>query len=136
MNQGTIVHFSKFELQGGKVKPKYFLVLNDPTFCDYLILCMTTKQQRKRDAIPGCDTDAEYFFLPEGITKFPLDTWLVFSRCYKYSTDKIQTLIDKNICQPKWSIDKELFKNVFRCALRSDDIERRVKKMLCESRPK
>lgn len=123
MQRGSVIFWPKYLCTDGEVKDKYVVFLNDPEKHDRVISVMTTSQQRKRGQIKGCQPSPAAFFLPEGTTPFPLDTWLVFTVPPDLTfKENVQKRIDSGKVQEVFVLREQLVNEIRNCLLKNCEL--------------
>lgn len=123
MNCGTILYDTKFQFPDGSIIDKLIIILCD-FGTDYLVV-QTTRQQKFKKKVYGYQISDKppNYFIPENTSWFKDNTWVLLNEIFEYNSDTFYYKKQDNIAFHRNVLSKELMKEIFQCALKSEDIE-------------
>jgi len=100
---------------------KFIILINSPVKNDPCLFLKVTSQQKNKPATPGCIPKHGVFFIPQGQTRFKLNTWVQLYPIYEIAQKEIAK--NKDI-SPKGKLDSKMTGDLIKCLLSSqeDDI--------------
>lgn len=124
MKCGTILFDSKFQFPNGNIDYKLIVVLCE-LGSDYLVV-QTTRQPGAKNRTNGCQIkdNPSNFYLPRGAAWFEDDTWILLNEVFEYNSVIFDSKWRDNVIQHRTVLSTDLTKQIFECALQSEDIEK------------
>lgn len=124
MKAGEVYCFHDFKFKDGSTSdhPTLIIVLNSPQNNDPFLLIQTTSRQHFRKSAPGCHSEENYYYFPQGIDGFHTNTWVLF-QVYEIS---YRVFVQDALQRKQFSIftlSDQNWRALKNCILKSQDIE-------------
>ena len=122
MRRGEVILSRNYKFSDGTIAKKFLIVLNEGTLNDPHLLLLTTSQQWKRNASPGCYAKENYFVIKENNDWFDKITWVLFDPIIEYNFKKELEEHFKQNLESKALLKQETIRAIINCLKQSDDI--------------
>lgn len=124
MIAGSILQDNQFKFRDSTTGNKLFIVLNDGS-CGQYVVVKTTSKQHKRGAVQGCQNSDTFpnFFLPKGSAWFKGNTWICLDEFYSYKASELLTGKFSGHITVLSYLPTNILKELLECSIDSPDIE-------------